>query len=97
MSSPLLLAPLLTSSPLPPQFNRADELPSQVALRQQLSLEGSAGWTMVDLLADFHLLLFLTDFLDMAEVHVICQSIADREVPLGEGHVALLRAIAGLD
>lgn len=79
------------------QFNRADELPSQAALKQQLSLAGSEGWTLSELLGDFHLLLFLTDFLDMSELRVICQSVLDRERPLGEGHVALLRAIAGLD
>lgn len=50
------------------QFNRADELPSQGAMRTQLSMAGKSGWTFVDMLSDFHLLLFLTDFLDMNEV-----------------------------
>ena len=66
-------------------------------MKRQLGEAGKAGWTFVDLLADFHLLLFLTDFLDMSEVAVICQSVLDRSVPLGEGHVDLLRAIAGIE
>ena len=77
------------------QFNRADEVPSQAAMKAQFAEAGRSGWTFIDLLSDFHLLLFLTDFLDMSEVSVICQSVVDRSIPLGEGHVDLLRAIAG--
>ena len=56
------------TQPPPQQFNRADELPSQPAMKQQLSQAGKSGWTLIDLLADFHLLLFLTDLLGMDEV-----------------------------
>lgn len=66
-------------------------------MKQQLSEAGKSGWTLVDLLADFHLLLFLTDLLGMDEVKVLCQSVVDRTIPLGEGHVDLLRAIAGME
>lgn len=37
-------------------------------MKQQLSQAGKSGWTLIDLLADFHLLLFLTDLLGMDEV-----------------------------
>lgn len=116
-------------------------------MKQQLSQAGKSGWTLIDLLADFHLLLFLTDLLGMDEVRVglearrpsqpplsvlphtpplppiitatrqsilihrfiktrthtrtqvkvLCRSVVDRGVPLGEGHVDLLRAIAGME
>jgi hypothetical protein len=66
-------------------------------MKAQLAQAGKSGWTLIDLLADFHLLLFLTDLLGMDEVKVVCRSVVDRGVPLGEGHVDLLRAIAGME
>jgi hypothetical protein len=78
------------------QFNRLDRVPSPEALRAQLSDAGKSGWTFVDLLADFHLLLFLTDLLDMSDVEGIAQCIMDRSKPLAEGHVELIRAYAGM-
>ena len=67
-------------------------------MKAQLQDAGKSGWTFVDLLSDFHLLLFLTDFLGMEEVCVLCESVCDKaNVPLGEGHVDLLRAIAGIE
>lgn len=81
-----------------PKWNRLDELPDAKAMAAQLSQAGKAGWRFVDLLGDFHLLLFLAEFLDMSEMEVVCASVRDKEsVPLGEGHVALIRAIAGMD
>lgn len=81
-----------------PKWNRLDELPDAKAMAAQLSQAGKAGWRFVDLLGDFHLLLFLTEFLEMSEMEVVCASVRDKEsVPLGEGHVALIRAIAGMD
>ena len=67
----LTLSTLNHTQPLPQQFNRADELPSQAAMKQQLSQAGKSGWTLIDLLADFHLLLFLTDLLGMDEVRCV--------------------------
>ncbi len=66
-------------------------------MKAQLAQAGKSGWTLTDLLADFHLLLFLTDLLGMDEVKVVARSVVDRGVPLGEGHVDLLRAIAGME
>eukprot|EP00624_Nannochloropsis_granulata_P007625 evm.model.NODE_8764_length_1514_cov_34.077278.1 len=81
-----------------PKWNRLDELPDAKAMAAQLSQAGKAGWRFVDLLGDFHLLLFLAEFLEMSEMEVVCASVRDKEnVPLGEGHVALIRAIAGMD
>ena len=81
-----------------PKLNRLDELPDAKAMAAQLSQAGKAGWRFVDLLGDFHLLLFLTEFLEMSEMEVVCASVREKEsVPLGEGHVALIRAIAGMD
>ena len=59
---------------------------------------GTSGWTLQDQLADFNLLLFVCDYLDMdKDIPAICAALLDREVPLFEGHVLLLRMIAGLD
>lgn len=81
-----------------PKANRLDELPSAAAMAAQLGEAGKAGWRFIDLMSDFHLLLFLTDFLDMEEVAVLCRSVREKEtVPLGAGHVDLLRAIAGME
>lgn len=59
---------------------------------------GKEGWQFVDLLADFHLLLFLCDFLDINEdIPRICKAVTDRETPLDEGYKLLLRSIAGME
>mmetsp|Transcript_8447 Transcript_8447/g.14333 ORF Transcript_8447/g.14333 Transcript_8447/m.14333 type:complete len:438 (+) Transcript_8447:115-1428(+) len=68
-------------------------------LRAQLEKAGSQGWTLLDVLSDFHLLLFLgSSFLDMQQdMPKICQSLRDRTIPLDEGYPLLLRSIAGMD
>ena len=59
---------------------------------------GKQGWSLVDMLADFSLLLFLSNFLDIQhDMPLICRSILDRSVPLDEGYVLLIRSLAGMD
>jgi nuclear protein localization family protein 4 len=58
---------------------------------------GKQGWTLIDMLADFHLLLFLCDYLDIdTDMPIICQSVLDRSIPLVDGYVLLIKSIAGV-
>lgn len=72
---------------------------STADLKAQLEKAGKEGWTLLDLLCDFHLLLFLSSsVLDLdQDIPKICISLRDRSVPLDEGYVLLLRSIAGMD
>jgi len=80
-----------------PKCNRERE-PTFQDLKTQISKEGQKGWKLIDLLADFHLLLFLSNFLSIHEdIPQICRSIMHREIPLDEGHVLLIRSYAGMD
>jgi nuclear protein localization protein 4 homolog len=75
-----------------------DRQPSKAELKKQLSKAGTAGWTLVDLLADFHLLLYLTESLDIhGDFPKICESIVNREIPLDDGYKILIKGIAGLE
>lgn len=83
-----------------PRTNRdhEDRPPSKDALKKQLSKSGTAGWTFVDLLADFNLLVFLSDFLDMAtDIPTICESIVNRDKPINDGYKLIIGSMAGLD
>jgi nuclear protein localization protein 4 homolog len=82
-----------------PKINRElDRTPSKDELKTQLSKSGSAGWTFVDLLSDFNLLIYLTQFLDInADFPKICQSVVDRDVPLDDGYKIIIASIAGLE
>eukprot|EP00934_Nitzschia_sp_Nitz4_P005876 Nitzschia sp. Nitz4//scaffold321_size20361//9085//10488//NITZ4_008685-RA/size20361-processed-gene-0.35-mRNA-1//-1//CDS//3329547781//5866//frame0 len=83
-----------------PKMNRDldDRTPSQSELKRQLNKSGTAGWTFIDLLADFNLLIYLSEFLDVnADFPKICQSVVDREVPLDDGYKIIIASIAGLD
>lgn len=52
----------------------------------------------MDLLSDFHLLLYLTEYLGLKDdIPLLCRSVADREIPLDEGYRLLLRSIAGME
>lgn len=62
-----------------------------------LNRAGQQGWSFVDLLADFHLLLFISDFFGPQDMPIICASITNRDEPLSEGYQLLLRSIAGID
>ncbi|CAM9988152.1 unnamed protein product, partial [Choristocarpus tenellus] len=48
-----------------PRANREGVVQTWNDVKRQLGRAGSQGFTYVDLLSDFHLLLFLTQFLDM--------------------------------
>jgi nuclear protein localization protein 4 homolog len=83
-----------------PRHNRDhdDRTPSHDELKKQLSKSGTAGWTFVELLADFHLLLYLCQFLDTGtDMPKICESVTDRDVPLTEGYKLIIGSMAGLD
>lgn len=83
-----------------PKVNRDldDRTPSKEQLKRQLSKSGTSGWTFIDLLSDFNLLIYLTQFLDInADFPKICQSVVDREVPLDDGYKIIIASIAGLD
>jgi len=83
-----------------PKHNRDhdDRTPSHDELKKQLSKSGTAGWNFVELLADFHLLLYLCQFLDMAtDVPKICESVVNRDVPLKEGYKLIIGSMAGID
>jgi len=52
---------------------------------------------MKSLLADFQLLLFLCNFMDMRQdLPRICQSVTDLDVQLDEGYEFLIRSIADI-
>jgi nuclear protein localization family protein 4 len=83
-----------------PKHNRDhdDRTPSHDELKKQLSKSGSAGWTFIELLSDFHLLLYLSQFLDMsADVPKICESVVNRDIPLKEGYKLIIGSMAGID
>ena len=67
-------------------------------MKRQLEKSGTAGWTFIDLLADFNLLIYLCNFLDVeTDLLKICESIANRDVPLNEGYKLIISSMAGLD
>lgn len=84
-----------------PKTNREDygERPqSPEELKRQLSKSGSQGWDFIDLLSDFHLLLFLSGMLDEKnDVPTICASVANRDVPLPDGYKIIIAGMAGMD
>lgn len=92
-----------TSEKLVSQFPKAnrdhdDRTPNKDALKKQLSKSGTAGWTFIDLLADFNLLIYLSEFLDMTtDVPSICESIVNRDKPLNDGYKLIIGSMAGLD
>lgn len=83
-----------------PRVNRDldDRAPSKDELKRQLAKSGTAGWTFIDLLSDFNLLIYLTQLLDInSDFPKICQSVVDRDVPLDEGYKIIIASMAGLD
>jgi nuclear protein localization family protein 4 len=83
-----------------PKANREldDRTPSHDELKRQLSKSGTAGWTFIDLLSDFNLLLYLAKFLDVnADFPKICQSVVDRSVPVDDGYKIIITSMAGVD
>mmetsp|Transcript_15663 Transcript_15663/g.33071 ORF Transcript_15663/g.33071 Transcript_15663/m.33071 type:complete len:504 (+) Transcript_15663:63-1574(+) len=83
-----------------PRANRAydDRAQTHDEMKRQLSKSGQAGWTFIDLLSDFALLLYLCKFLDVkTDMPKICASVKDREVPLDDGYKIIITSMAGMD
>jgi nuclear protein localization protein 4 homolog len=86
-----------------PRLNRTiyenNQPPSTDAMKRHLSKSGTAGWTFVDRLADFNLLIFLSKFLDVAtDYPKICTAITDRNnTPLDDGYKLIIKSLAGMD
>jgi len=83
-----------------PRVNRDldDRVASKDEMKRQLSKSGTSGWTFIDLLSDFNLLIYMTQFLDInADYPKICQSVTDRDVPLDDGYKIIIASMAGLD
>mmetsp|Transcript_10095 Transcript_10095/g.16654 ORF Transcript_10095/g.16654 Transcript_10095/m.16654 type:complete len:508 (-) Transcript_10095:12-1535(-) len=67
-------------------------------MKRQLTKSGQAGWTFIDLLSDFALLLYLCKFLDVSQdMPKICESVKDREVLLDDGYKIIISSMAGMD
>lgn len=78
--------------------NRLDVQQTHDALKKQLSKSGTTGWTFVDLLADFNLLIYLSKFLDVdADPPKMCASIVDRSILLDDGYKLIIKSMAGLE
>lgn len=86
-----------------PRLNRTiydrNVLPSTEAMKYHLSKSGTAGWTFVDRLADFNLLIYLSKFLDVStDYPKISTSIIDRNnTPLDDGYKLIIKSLAGMD
>ncbi len=80
-----------------PKANRDDMAQSHEQMKKQLSKSGTAGWSFIDLLSDFNLLIYLSKFLDIADVIKVCESVANRDIPLNDGYKIIIASMAGLD
>ncbi|KAL3789588.1 hypothetical protein ACHAWO_009151 [Cyclotella atomus] len=84
-----------------PRANRAyDDRGGQTheEMKRQLSKSGQAGWTFIDLLSDFALLLYLCKFLDVkSDMIKICESVKNRDIPLDDGYKIIISSMAGMD
>jgi nuclear protein localization family protein 4 len=84
-----------------PRANRAyDDRGGQTheEMKRQLSKSGQSGWTFIDLLSDFALLLYLCKFLDVhSDMAKICESVKNRDVPLDDGYKIIISSMAGMD
>jgi nuclear protein localization protein 4 homolog len=86
-----------------PRLNRTiyerNIIPSTEAMKYHLSKSGTAGWTFVDRLADFNLLIYLSKFLDVStDYPKICTAIIDRNnTPLDDGYKLIIKSLAGMD
>ena len=84
-----------------PRMNRplGELMPSTEAMKKHLSKSGTAGWTFVDRLADLHLLIYLSKFLDLdADFPKICAAIVDSSnTPLDDGYKLIIKSLAGMD
>eukprot|EP00520_Triparma_pacifica_P016049 CAMPEP_0118660144 /NCGR_PEP_ID=MMETSP0785-20121206/15507_1 /TAXON_ID=91992 /ORGANISM="Bolidomonas pacifica, Strain CCMP 1866" /LENGTH=172 /DNA_ID=CAMNT_0006553333 /DNA_START=101 /DNA_END=616 /DNA_ORIENTATION=- len=68
-----------------PKRNRQGRPQCNDEMKKQLALSGKQGYTFTQLLTDFHLLLFLSDFLDQNDMMKICDSVGKGK-ELDEGY-----------
>ena len=81
-----------------PKMNRLGIKACNTDLQKQIVKAGTQGWTYQSLIADFHLLLFLCDFLSLSDdIPKLIHSVLNPEIPLEDGHQLYIRSIAGLD
>jgi nuclear protein localization family protein 4 len=83
-----------------PRANRDldDRTQSHDEMKKHLQRSGTAGWTFVDRLADFNLLIYLSAYLDLnADFPKLCASIVDRNVPLDDGYKLIIKSMAGME
>lgn len=83
-----------------PRANRDldERTQSHDEMKKHLQKSGTAGWTFIDRLSDFNLLIYLAKFLDVnADFPKICASIVDRSVPLDDGYKLIIKSMAGMD
>jgi nuclear protein localization family protein 4 len=84
-----------------PRLNRSfdDRMPSQDEMKRTLQKSGSSGWSFEDRLADFNLLIYLSDFLDLnADYPKICAALTDRATtPLADGYKLIIKSLAGIE
>mmetsp|Transcript_26578 Transcript_26578/g.37438 ORF Transcript_26578/g.37438 Transcript_26578/m.37438 type:complete len:499 (-) Transcript_26578:173-1669(-) len=83
-----------------PKANRDldDRNQSHDEMKRQLQKSGKEGWTFLDLLSDFNLLIYLCKFLDVAtDIPKICESVVDRSKGLDEGYKLIIASMAGMD
>ncbi len=81
-----------------PRANRLGMLQTREDIKKQLDTAGSKGWTFIQKLSDFQLLLYLCQFLDVNhDIPAICRSVVDKSIPLDEGYTLLIRSLAGMD
>jgi nuclear protein localization protein 4 homolog len=75
-----------------------DRMQSPSEMKRHLQKSGTAGWTFVDRLADFNLLIYLSHLLDLnADYPKICASIVDKSIPLDDGYKIIIKSMAGMD
>ncbi len=68
---------------------------SPLSIDSSVHRAGSEGWSMKQLLTDFHLLLFLSHFMDMTQdIPRLCESLTDLDRGLDEGYEILIRSLA---
>ena len=79
--------------------NRIGVTQSREDLKKQISKADTKGWKLQQLLGDFQLLLYLTQFLDLkSDLVPICNAILspDKSIPITEGHALIIRSLAGI-
>ena len=79
-----------------PKRNRQGRPQCHDEMKKQLSLSGKRGYTFTQLLTDFHLLLYLSDFLDPSDMEKICKSVRD-ESDIDDGYKIIIASMAGID